>query len=58
MSTLLRPTINSDHIIVTLKLDVDWKKVPVEKRIEFATRLEETKDEMHEFLKEATSAGE
>lgn len=48
---VLRPILNDDHLIVTLKIDVDYKKVDVERRVKFIERMECVLEQEWRFLK-------
>lgn len=55
MSQVLRPIINADHIVVTVKLDVEWAKVPVEQRAVILGGFEELAELTETTLKSLTT---
>lgn len=48
--TVLRPIVNSDHVIVTVKIPCDWSKVDVEKRVDALNRAENDAKHLYEFI--------
>lgn len=47
---VLRPIVNDDHIVLTVKIPCDWKKVDVEKRVTALDRAERDANHLHQFI--------
>lgn len=48
--SVLRPIVNGDHIVLTMKIPCDWSKVDVEKRVDALNRAENDAKHLYEFI--------